>query len=43
MLGSKRTATENFVARKKWPTKKFRTLARDGKDLLVTHYYAGKL
>jgi hypothetical protein len=43
MLGSKRTATENFVVRKKWPIKKFRSVARDGKDLLVTHYYVGKL
>jgi hypothetical protein len=43
LLGSKRTATENLVARKKWPSKKFRGTSRDGKELLIIHYHVGKL
>jgi hypothetical protein len=43
LLGSKRTATENLVVRKKWPVKKFRSVARDGKDLIIKHYHVGKL
>ena len=43
LLGAKRTATQSLVLRKKWQTKKFRTVARDGKDLISVHYYVGKL
>jgi hypothetical protein len=43
LLGSKRTATQNMAQRKKWQTKKFRTLTRDGKEVIAVHYYLGKL
>ena len=43
LLGGKRTAIQNLAVRKKWPAKKFRGVARDGKDLTITHYHVGKL
>lgn len=43
LLGSKRTATESLIARKKWQMKKFRTVTNDGRDILVNHYHVGKL
>ena len=43
ILNGKRTAIQNLVIRKKWPAKKFRAQSKDGKELIITHYYVGKL
>ena len=41
--GAGRKSVENFVARKKWEVRKFRTQTNDGKFLNANHYHTGKL
>lgn len=43
LLGSRRTATQGLVNRKKWQMKRFRSVTKDGKDIILNHYYVGKL
>jgi hypothetical protein len=43
MIGVRRNIVETLVLRKKWPLKKYRSLANDGKLQMLNHYYTGKL
>ena len=42
-LGTKRSVMENFVKRKNWESRRFRTVANDGRTLNVKHYNVGTL
>lgn len=41
LLGTKRTVTINMAIRKKWPSKRYRTITHDGKSIKATHYHVG--